>query len=70
MIEQHYSCRQVAARLGLSHGTVHKSVTDGRLGAVIFGHRILIPESSVNHYLEVHRVGPVPPRRLLAAKTV
>lgn len=68
MIEQHYSCRQVAARLGVSHQTIHKSVNDGRMGAVIFGHRILIPESAVVHYLEVHRIGPVPPRRLTASR--
>jgi len=64
MIEQHYSCRQVAAKLGVSHGTVHKAVTDGRIGAVSFGHRLLIPESAIHQYLETHRLGPAPTRRL------
>lgn len=63
MIEQHYSCRQVAAKLGVSHGTVHKAVTEGRLGAVSFGHRLLIPESAVQQYLDTHRLGPAPSRR-------
>lgn len=58
MIEQHYSCRQIAARLGVSHGTVWKAVSEGRLGAVSFGYRLLIPESAIIDYLETHRLGP------------
>jgi excisionase family DNA binding protein len=64
MIEQHYSCRQLAAKLGVSHGTVHKFVTEGRIGHVSFGHRLLIPESAILQYLETHRLGPAPTRRL------
>ena len=64
MIEQHYSCRQLAAKLGVSHGTVHKFVTEGRIGSVSFGHRLLIPESAILQYLETHRLGPAPTRRL------
>ena len=65
MIEQHYSCRQLAAKLGVSHGTVHKFVTEGRIGSVSFGHRILIPESAIVQYLETHRLGPAPTRRAI-----
>lgn len=64
VIEQHYSCRQLAAKLGVSHGTVHKFVTEGRIGHVSFGHRLLIPESAILQYLETHRLGPAPTRRL------
>lgn len=58
MIEQHYSCSQLAARLGVSKSTVHRAITEGHLGAVSFGHRLLIPESSIIDYLETHRLGP------------
>ena len=63
MIEQHYSCRQVAAKLGVAHCTIHRFVTEGRIGAVSFGHRLLIPESAILQYLETHRLGPAPTHR-------
>lgn len=63
MIEQHYSCKQIGQRLGLSHVTVWQAIQDGRLAAVSFGHRWLIPESAVLAYLESHRIGPALPKR-------
>lgn len=62
MIEQHYSCRQIGQRLGLATKTVWQAIQDGRLAAVSFGHRWLIPESAVLAYLESHRIGPAPKR--------
>lgn len=63
MIEQHYSCRQVAAKLGVAHCTVHRFVTEGRIGSVSFGHRLLIPESAIQDFLDANRLGPAPSRR-------
>lgn len=70
MIEQHYSCKQVGQKLGVSHVTVWQAIQDGRLGAVSFGHRWLIPESAVQAYLDSHRIGPALPKRSATQNTV
>lgn len=63
MIEQHYSCKQVGQRLGVAHVTIWKAIQEGRLAAVSFGHRLLIPESAIEAYLDAHRLGPPLPAR-------
>ena len=63
MIEQHWSCQKLADRLGLAKSSIHRAITEGRLTAVSFGHRWLIPESAVLAYLESHRIGPALPKR-------
>jgi len=63
MIEQHWGIQKLADRLGLAKSSIHRAITEGRLSAVSFGHRLLIPESAIEAYLDAHRLGPPLPAR-------
>jgi excisionase family DNA binding protein len=50
-IEQHYTGRQVAEKLGLDYETVLRLAQTGEITTVRVGRRRLFPESAVNAYL-------------------
>jgi alpha-D-ribose 1-methylphosphonate 5-triphosphate synthase subunit PhnG len=45
-------------------------MVEGRIGAVSFGHRLLIPESAIHQYLDNHRLGPAPVHRLTRPRAI
>jgi excisionase family DNA binding protein len=63
VIERHYSAAELAKLLGVSRPTIYNRVQDGTLSGVMFGERLLVPESSVQAMLERNRVGVLPTRR-------
>ena len=59
MIKQLYTPQEAAELLHVSRRTVYSYIKDGKLEASkLNAKRILIPEESINHLLEAHRIEP------------
>jgi excisionase family DNA binding protein len=45
------SVDQAAQRLAVSSKTIRRAIKDGRLAAVRFGRRVLIPQGALQHFI-------------------